>query len=251
MADMGRLQVDFARARPNAAERRQLLARMHEVTANVPCPHNESHILSFMIEFLKLPADMEGVIVEAGCFKGGSTAKFSHAASLINRKLVVFDSFEGIPSNNEEHTTSILGHSITGWFEEGSFAGRLDEVRSNIERFGVIDVCEFVPGWFEDTMPTFDRRICAAYIDVDLASSTQACMKYLYPLLAPGGIMMSQDGDFPLVIEALKDDQFWADEVGWPRPPMAGIGTSKIVTITKPRDAKPLSAAARVGHLES
>ena len=246
MADVARLQVAFARALPDAAQRRHLLARMRQITENVACPHNESHVLSFMIELLKQPADTEGVIVEAGCFKGGSTAKFSLAASLVGRRLVVFDSFEGLPPNREPHTTSILGHSISGWFEEGSFAGRIDEVRANIERFGAIDVCEFVPGWFDDTMPGLDLRVCAAYIDVDLASSTRTCLKFLYPLLAPGGILMSQDGDFPLVIDTMKDQKFWTDEVGWPMPPMTGLGTRKIVTITKPQDAAPLNSLARV-----
>lgn len=45
----------------------------------------------------------------------------------------------------------------------------------------------FIKGWFEDTMPVFNERIIAAYIDVDLASSTKTCLKYLYPLLVPGG----------------------------------------------------------------
>ena len=244
MAEMARLQLDFARALPDASERRRLLSRMHEITANVECPHNESHVLSFMIELLKIPSTMEGVVVEAGCFKGGSTAKFSLAASIAGRKLVVFDSFEGLPSNEERHTHSILGHSITGWFGEGSFAGRLDEVRANVERHGALDVCEFMPGWFEETMPTFGRPISAAYIDVDLASSTQTCLKYLYPLLVPGGVLVSQDGDFPLVIEAMEDPGFWTHEVGWPMPTMDGIGVRKIVTITKPHDAEPLSSHA-------
>ncbi len=49
-------------------------------------------------------------------------------------------------------------------------------------------------------MPCFEQPVLGAYIDVDLASSTIACLKYLYPRLVPGGVIVSQDGDFPLVI---------------------------------------------------
>ncbi len=182
---------------------------MREITANVPCPHNESHVLRFIVELLKLSQATEGVVVEAGCFRGGSTAKLSIAASVARRDLVVFDSFQGLPANDEHHEKSILGHSIEGWFVEGEFAGRLDEVRDNVRRYGVYERCRFIAGWFEDTMPAFNVPVAAAYLDVDLASSTRTCLKHLYPHLAPGGFLLSQDGDFPLVIDALRDDEFW------------------------------------------
>src|SRR5690606_19018518 len=48
-----------------------------------------------------------GVLVEAGCFKGGSTAKLSLLAELAGRELVVFDSFEGLPDNDESGQVTI------------------------------------------------------------------------------------------------------------------------------------------------
>jgi O-methyltransferase len=51
-----------------------------------------------------------GVIVEAGCYKGGSTAKFSLMAEKVNRDLVVFDSFQGIPENAEPHEKDMFGN---------------------------------------------------------------------------------------------------------------------------------------------
>ena len=91
-----------------------------------------------------------------------------------------------------------------------------------------------VEGWFDDTMPGFTGKIAAAYVDVDLASSTRTCLKYLYPLLVPGGVLMSQDGDFPLVIEVFEDDAFWEQEVGCERPHIEGLGTSKMLKLIKP-----------------
>lgn len=197
-------------------------------------PHNDKQIYLFINHFLSLPQSTEGCIVEAGCFKGISAAKFSIAAKKVNRKIILFDSFEGLPENYEEHKKSIFGHSIEGWFEKGEYHGTLEEVKRNIDKYGYIDMCNFIPGWFEDTMPKFNEKICAAYIDVDLASSTKTCLKYLYPLLVPGGVLISQDGDFPLVIEAFDDDVFWEQEIGCKKPTIYGLGKNKMLKIIKP-----------------
>lgn len=243
MMEVSRLENELAELYPHSAERKALLARIKHIRANVDCPHNESHVLSFIVELFRLSEEVEGVVVEAGCYKGGSSAKISLAAAALDRQLVVFDSFEGLPPNNEPHKSSLLGHSIEGWFDEGKFAGALDEVRANVERYGDISRCRFVKGWFEDTMPPFAEPICAAYLDVDLASSTRTCLKYLYPRLSPGGVLMSQDGDFPLVVDVFQDRDFWEREVGWPMPAVEGLGTRKILKIVKPVGAVALTPA--------
>ena len=231
--DVARLRAALTETFPSSADRNALLAQMRKISANVECPHNESHVLSFIVPLFKLSPRVEGAIVEAGCFKGGSTAKLSLVASVLKRELIVFDSFEGLPENTETHDTSIFGYSIKGWFDKGKFSGGLEEVRSNVETYGDIRPVRFIKGWFENTMPLFDSKICAAYIDVDLASSTRTCLKYLYPRLSPGGILVSQDGDFPLVIDVFKDKAFWENEVGCPMPDIDGLGTKKILTIVK------------------
>jgi len=204
----------------------------------VKCKHQHEHVDSFVDAFMALPPEVEGCIVEAGCFQGGSAAKFSLAAKLAGRRVVLFDSFEGLPENKEGHAKSILGHSIDGWFGGGRFSGSLEAVKHNIATYGHLDVCSFVEGWFEDSMPGFSEKACAIYLDVDLASSTRTCIKYLYPLLVPGGILMSQDGDFPLVIEVFDDDEFWKTEVGCAKPHIEGLGRDKMIRIVKPADAR-------------
>src|SRR5690606_20070663 len=119
------------------------------------------------------------------CFKGGSTAKLSLLAELAGRELVVFDSFEGLPDNDESGQVTIQGEVSD--FRKGRYLGRLDEVRDNVRRFGAVDRCRFVKGWFEDTMPGFDEPVLAAFVDVDLVSSTRTYLKTLFPLLQPSG----------------------------------------------------------------
>lgn len=234
--DFNDIEAEFALVLPDSSRRDELLKTFRGITRNIQCPHNESHTLTFAVEMLRFCAEnagVDGVFVEAGCFKGGSSAKFSHVAKSLDKRLLIFDSFEGMPDNQEAHDRSIFGYSIKGWFGEGEFCGRLDEVRGNVEDHGIPGVCDFHQGWFENTLPGFDQPLLGAYIDVDLASSTRTCVKYLYPRLVPNGFMVSQDGDFPLVIEVLDDDRFWEDEVGCHKPRMVGLGTHKMIRIYK------------------
>lgn len=217
-----------------ASERWDLLRRLYAISNSIKCAHTQDEMITVIEAILSIPPETTGCVVEAGCFKGGSTAKFSIAAHMANRKLVVFDSFEGIPDHQEDHGKNIFGEDASKAFPKGSYCGALEEVKTNVSRLGRIEVCEFVKGWFEDTMVHFDRPIVAAYLDVDLASSTRTCLKYLYPLLVPGGIIFSQDGHLPLVLDVLKDEDFWRKEVGCPRPSIEGLGTRKLVKIVKP-----------------
>ena len=194
----------------------QLALGMYKVSRHVECAHAEWEILSFVHAFLTLPASVPGVLVEAGCFKGGSTAKFSLFARAAGRELVVFDSFAGIPDNNEDHGINIHGGYAS--FGKGDYCGELEEVRENVRRYGDLGVCRYIKGYFNDSMPHFHEQVAAAYLDVDLASSTRTCLKYLWPLLPPGGVVFSQDGHLPLVLEVFEDREFWETELGTPPP---------------------------------
>lgn len=187
LLEVSRLQWKLASVLPSRTQRQTLSERLRKVSKNLPCPHNESEILTVGLEILSVPKDKEGCVVEAGVYKGGSTSKISLFCKLANRELIAFDSFEGIPDNTEEHIRSTLGYSLEGWFSKGTWCGSLDDAKGNIEKFGEIDVCTFVKGWFEDTMPRFSEKIVVAYLDVDLAASTRTCLKYLYPLITAGG----------------------------------------------------------------
>jgi O-methyltransferase len=209
-----------------------LLFNYYRTSASVSCPHTPYEIFSFSKEILNLSESIPGCAIEAGCFKGGSTAKFSRAACLAGRKLLVFDSFEGIPQNVEDHAGSKQGQEN---FSAGSYSGSLEEVKRNVEKFGTLSSCEFIKGWFDDTMPNFRREVAAIYLDVDLVSSTKTCIKHLYPLLAPGGALYSQDGHLPLVCDLFDDDAFWRDELGCAKPSIEGLRTRKLIRVSKPR----------------
>lgn len=215
-------------------EKIRLVHKLYTVTHNVEVAHTEEEMITLVDSILKMSASVSGVVVEAGCFKGASTAKFSLAAARAGRKLVVFDSFQGIPENTEDHGMNIYSDDVN--FPQGSYCGQIDEVKNNIARYGRLDVCDFREGWFDDTMPSFHEPVITAYIDVDLESSTRTCLRYLYPLLVEGGELYSQDGHLPLIIELLGDEAFWRQEVGCTPPKVEGLGKQKLVKIVKTKD---------------
>lgn len=208
-----------------------LLKQFYLISFSVDSPHTQAEILACVQSILSLPRNSKGVVVEAGCYKGSSTAKFSLAADIVGKELVVFDSFRGIPANDEPHERNIFGKPAG--FTQGSYCGALDEVEANVAKYGRIDRCRFVQGWFQDTLPEFKELISAVYLDVDLASSTRTCLKYFYPLLESGGVLYSHDGHLPLVIDVFHDDNFWTSEVGCNRPQVVGLGEKKLIKITR------------------
>lgn len=229
---LAKLQTKMSKHFPSFNEQKEWLNKMKKIDSNIKSAHNQSHIFKFLLEILEMPDSVEGCVIEAGAFKGASTAKISLYAAFKNRHLHVFDSFEGLPHNNEQHEKSTEGHSIKGWFDKGNFAGSLEEVQNNISAYGKPEVVTYHKGWFDETMPLFKEKVALVYIDVDLAESTKTCIKYLYPLIEPGGVIVSQDGDFPLVIAVFKDEKFWK-EVGCDTVPVIeGLG-KKITLIRK------------------
>jgi hypothetical protein len=212
-------------------ERFGLVLKFYKISYFVDCPHTEHEMISITRQILDLGDAVPGVIVEAGSFHGGSTAKLSLVARLCDRSFDVFDSFAGMPENNEEHGKSIYGREHH--FPKGSHAVPFEEVKGNVARYGDPSRAHFYKGFFSDTMPAFRESVAAACVNVDLVQSTRDCFHYLYPLLSPGGIIISQDAHFPWIIELFNDSAFWEKELGIKKPALPGLGTLKFVTVKK------------------
>ena len=205
--------------------RKQLADKMELAHTNLRCAHTHSEAVAIVSEILRVSPSVPGVVLEAGCFKGGSTAKLSLATRMINRKLLVYDSFEGLPDVIQAEKSN---------FAQGEYSGALEEVKKNVASFGAIDVCEFIRGWFDQTMPRLNDPVVVAFVDVDLRDSLDTCLTYIYPKLVPGGVIFSHDGHLPMCVDLMKNSQFW-ERFHEPAPEFEGLGTRKLVKIRKPR----------------
>ncbi|MEI9959646.1 MAG: TylF/MycF/NovP-related O-methyltransferase [Limisphaerales bacterium] len=88
---------------------------------------------------LDIPRDVPGAIAEFGCYKGLSSVALSIAAHHTGRKLLIFDSFEGLPESDETIGHIADEHTVT--YKKGDYAGSLDEVRSVIEKIWGNQLC--------------------------------------------------------------------------------------------------------------
>jgi len=222
-----------------------LIARFVHTTNHVRAYHSQAQMLTVADRILRLAGRPGLTVVECGCGKGASTAKLSLVTRLAGGRLVAYDSFRGIPPNDEVHT-DLLGRRIV--FRAGAFRGRLREVQRTVETYGAPEVVEYRKGLFADTLPADDGPVDVALLDVDLVASTATCVAALHPRLRPGGSLFSQDGHLRAVVALLGDGAFWRARVGAEPPAIPGLGRDKFLEIryasARARGASPGSAAA-------
>ncbi len=209
------------------AVRRTIVDRFEEVERRVEMGSTPTDGL-FLAE-AALSVTAQGDLVECGCFQGGSTAKLSIVAKVTGRKLIVFDSFAGLPETDDYNRHDLhvrLPSSFMNPWTAGHWQGTLDAVRSHVANWGEIGVCTFVKGWFKDTLtpPHLPAAIALAFTDVDLPSSARECLEALWPRLADRGVYFSHDVGFIKVLQELTDERLWRDTWREPVPIVFGAG---------------------------
>jgi O-methyltransferase len=150
-------------------------------------------------------ASVPGCVVECGVWKGGSM--MAAALTLLRlgdqRDLYLYDTFDGMtqPTANDvdyrgrravdqlreqDKTTSVW--SIWAY-------APLQGVQDAIESTGYPDpLVHFVKGPVEETIPqTVPDQISLLRLDTDWYESTRHELEHLYPLLAPGGVLIIDD----------------------------------------------------------
>ncbi|HKN23893.1 MAG TPA: TylF/MycF/NovP-related O-methyltransferase [Candidatus Acidoferrum sp.] len=189
----------------------------------VPTASNFIEHLVMATEMLKVPKSLAGVVVECGCYKGGSTSNLSLVCAAADRRLVVFDSFCGLPeprSGDADHIV-LESHQIHR-YAEGYWSGSLVDVRKNVARCGELSVCEFHPGYFEQTLPGFTVPVVFAFVDADLRESVKTCIHYLWPLFEDNCRMYTHEAQHQEVAQLFFDPVLWDAQ----KPPgLVGAGT--------------------------
>ncbi|MET0737620.1 MAG: TylF/MycF/NovP-related O-methyltransferase [Acidimicrobiales bacterium] len=196
----------------------RLAWRMYRNTIRVPTGTSYRAHLAMLAKLLEVPPEVEGVVVECGCYLGGSTVNLSLICEAVGRELIVYDSFEGLPEGD-------ANDKIASPYTPGMFAGPLEEVRANVARYGVIGVCEFRKGWYADTLPLHTEPIVLCFLDVDLQMSIHQCLVNLWPHLTDEGYVFTDD--FPILdlCAVFFSEEFWRRELDRDPPGLIGTGT--------------------------
>jgi hypothetical protein len=132
-----------------------------------------------------LDEGIEGDMAELGVWRGNTSAILAHFAALHNRKVDLFDTFEGF---DERDMTGIDADKPPAFANTS-----VDLVRNNIGNS--VDVCQFHKGWFPHTLtPNHDSaKYCAVSLDCDLYDPMRSGLQFFYPRLSRGGILFLHD----------------------------------------------------------
>ncbi len=137
-----------------------------------------------------------GDLLEAGVWRGGASILMRavlRAVGETERVVWVADSFQGLPPPNADLFPD--DHDDRHWMLAPYLAVPLDVVRRNFARYGLLDdQVRFLPGWFQDTLPTAPIRALAVLrLDGDMYESTMLTLTSLYGKLSPGGYVIVDD----------------------------------------------------------
>lgn len=213
--------VQRGRTAKERSTRALLVRAFRLIQRRVKCAHSEMEVLQ-MADFLLL-SPLAGNVVECGCYKGGATAKLSLAARTTGRRLLVCDSFAGLPEPLQADEGLVTLHNEP--YAKGMYAGLLDEVQHNVAAFGAAEVCDYYKGYFDATLPNLPAgELSCAFIDVDLVSSARDCLRILWPRLAEGGRIYLHEARDLRFLHGVTEASWWQRECGQSPPLLIGAG---------------------------
>jgi O-methyltransferase len=176
-----------------AKERFGLLWKLIRIDWFILHASKPAEVVPVMIDLMSRVGTSNEAFVEAGCWNGGSTAKFSLICKQYHYTLHVFDSFLGVKEWNF------------------AYAAKERDVRANLAKYGELDVCSFHPGWFRDTLwhrpQPFPIRM--VYIDCDVAQATLEVLSGTLPTLVEDGVIYTQDYHLNDVRTMLDKPETW------------------------------------------
>jgi O-methyltransferase len=173
--------------------------------------------LAMALKLFEMPPEVKGDVIECGTWKGGSAANLSLACQIVGRKLRIFDSFEGLPAGDSLDREAKL-------YKPGDYAGSVDEVQTNIKKYGAPECCEYVRGWFRDTLPQLNSPVVLAFLDVDLEASLDTCVRHIYPNLTSQGFIFIDEVTGTDYCALFYSERWWNENFNRTPPGLIGAG---------------------------
>lgn len=128
---------------------------------------------------VKATEKIKGDLAEVGTYKGASTKIICEAKA--NRVLHAFDTFKGLPEVRP----------VDGWLKEGQFSGSFKQLKKYLQPYPNVLLYK---GRFPLTAgPIKNKTFSFVNLDVDIYESTLDCLKFFYPRMSQGGVIISHD----------------------------------------------------------
>lgn len=160
------------------------------------------YFLLIQIEYIK-SNNIIGAIAEVGVYKG-TTARLFHDA-FPDKKILLFDTFEGFDQRDVNHQNESSKSSSGGWDVS------LDKVK---EYVGESDLVEIYPGYFPETTANIQSQNSYAlvHLDADLYKPQLSGLEYFYPRVSRGGVIIIHDCNNEYFGSKKAVDEFFLDK---------------------------------------
>lgn len=163
---------------------------------NIEQGMNIYHLLN-QILLLDIPSE----VVELGCCYGNTAAIIQKILDDFksNKRLHVYDSFEGLPAITEGDG------DIDEEFSEGDLKASDNDLIKTFKKFN-LKIPQIHKGWFKDTLPQeLPEKICFAHLDGDLYSSIKESLEGIYHRLTKGAIVVIDDYCDPNLLTKIQE----------------------------------------------
>lgn len=139
--------------------------------------------------------NVPGDIAEVGVYQGGSAKLICEAKR--GRHLHLFDTFEGLPVPSQGDNPEL---------RKGQFACSLEKVQRYLAQYENV---HFYKGTAPlSCKPVEKNRFSFVHLDVDLYEGTLAALRFFYPRLSTGGVLMGHDYPSFVGVKAAWDEFF-------------------------------------------
>ena len=145
-----------------------------------------------ILELARTCLKMEGDFVELGCYKGDTSLLLAEVLKDSDKKLWIYDSFEGLPEKTESDE-SALGVD----FKKGELVITKREVKQRFLKAN-LPVPVIKKAWFSD-LKTEDlpEEIAFAFLDGDFYESIKDSLKLVIPKMVEDGALVIHDYSNP------------------------------------------------------
>ena len=160
-----------------------------------------------IIELARNQLSCQGDFVELGCYKGDTSLLLAGVLKGTEKKLWIYDSFEGLPEKSEADE-SALGMNFKG----GELYVTKREVKERFLRAG-LPVPVIKKAWFSElTGKDLPEEVALAFLDGDFYKSIRDSLKLVESKMAEGGIIVVHDYQNPALPGVAKAVEEWARE---------------------------------------
>lgn len=158
----------------------------------------------YIIETAKKCLAIPGDFVELGCYKGDTSLALAEILRTSDKKLWIYDSFEGLPEKSSEDN-SPLGEN----FKKGELLVTKREVKERFLRAG-LKVPVIKKGWFADFSDgDLPEEISFCFLDGDFYGSIRDGLKLVENKLSEGAILIVHDYNNPALPGVKKAVDEW------------------------------------------